>query len=325
VARILVMLLLIGYVLHHAGLTTRAGWSALLATVKGSHAGFLLVSLVFTPVVYFQSIVKWHALTRARHMNVPLRRLWHFFVVGRFYNMVLPGNVGGDLFRIHMLAREAGGRYADATASVLVERLTGLVTLLACVFIAAGIASVRLHAPWLVYAVLLAAAAVALACWAVLHDGPMNMVTRAVAGRWRPVDRLLDMSARVRRSVLAFRDAPAAIAVAFAQSLVFYFLVVCNMWLTARVFDAGIGFTDMLVAVPIILFLMNIPASIGNIGIAEFAYTFVLAAFGMPPQAALSTALLMRAKQVIAAAWGGIAHAFSREELLPDFARNGTR
>ena len=59
------------------------------------------------------------------------------------------------------------------------------------------------------------------------------------------------------------------------------------------------------------LFVVNIPLFVGNIGIMEFAYTLVLGAFGVSPQAALSAAHLMRLKMVLAAArWWRRVHGF---------------
>jgi uncharacterized membrane protein YbhN (UPF0104 family) len=65
----------------------------------------------------------------------------------------------------------------------------------------------------------------------------------------------------------------------------------------------------MLLAVPVVMLVMNVPLSVGNIGVLEFAYTVVLGAFGVSPTAALSTVMLMRVKMILAAAGGGVAHA----------------
>jgi hypothetical protein len=59
-------------------------------------------------------------------------------------------------------------------------------------------------------------------------------------------------------------------------------------------------------AVPVILFIMNLPFSIGGIGLMEFAYSFTLGVFGVQPAVAISTALLMRAKSLLDAGIGGL-------------------
>lgn len=316
VLRIVVMLLLITYVLYRARLTTREGWVDLQATLSGSHLGFLALSFLFTPVLHFQSTIKWYGLTRARQMNVSLGRLFYFFVVGRFYNLVLPSNIGGDLIRVHMLGT-ATGRYADAGATVFVERLTGLITLVVYAFCALTVATVELRAPWVFWAVVATLLVVVAICWPILDPRPARLAKRLLEGRAAIVDRVMAKVMVLRKSIAAFRGMPGALAGAFVNSVIFYMLAVINTWLSVRVFDAGTPLSRMFIAVPILMFFMNIPVSVGNFGVMEFAYTFVLGAFGVSPQVAVSTVLLMRLKSILAAAGGAIAHAVAGDET-PD-------
>lgn len=312
VLRFVVVVALLGYVLYRARLTTSQGWAALFETLRGSHLGLLVISLLFTPLIHFQSTVKWWALTRERQMHVPLRRLYYYYLVGRFYNLVLPSNIGGDLIRIRMLGA-ASGRYADAAATVIVERLTGIITLVVYAAVAVAIAAVDHHLTWLFYAVAVAIAALAALCWAIVDDRPLRVVTRWLEGRTPLLDKVIAKLVRLHGSIAVFRDLPSALAVAFANSVLFYFLAVVNIWIALLVFDSSTQLSTMLLAVPIAMFLMNIPLSVGNVGVIEFAYTVVLGAFGVGAQVALSAVVLMRLKTILAAAIGGLAHAIARE------------
>ncbi|HEX6048059.1 MAG TPA: lysylphosphatidylglycerol synthase transmembrane domain-containing protein [Gemmatimonadaceae bacterium] len=315
--RFAVVLTLVGYVLHRARLTTPHGWQELVATLQGSHLGFLAVSLLVTPLVHLQSTVKWYALTRARGMNVTFRRLYYYFVVGRFYNLILPSNIGGDLIRIRMLG-VASGRHADAAATVFVERLTGILTLVVYASIAAAITAASRRLPWLLSGVVILSAALVVMCWALVADQPMRLLAKLVSGRAALIDALVDRLLRLREAIVAFRGLPSAIAVAFGHSAVFYLLCVADIWLTLRVFDPAAPFSMMMLAVPIVMLVMNIPLSVGNVGVLEFAYTVVLGAFGVSPTAALSTVMLMRIKMILAAAGGGVAHALISEATPAD-------
>jgi len=310
--RFVAVSLLVAYVLHRAQLTTANGWAALLATLEGSNIAFLVASLLFTPLVHVQSTAKWYALTRARGMHVTFRRLYYFFVVGRFYNVILPSNIGGDLVRMRMLG-VATGRQADAAATVFVERLTGIITLIIYASIAAAITAADRRLPWLMWVVALVSAALAGMCWAIVDERPVRLFTRLLGGRTALVDKVLAKLVRLRAAIVIYRDMPLALAIAFANSVIFYLICVGDIWLTVRVFDPVVPFAPMLIAVPIMMFVMNIPLSVGNVGVIEFAYTVVLGAFGVSPQAALAAVLLMRIKTVLAAAVGGVAHALTRE------------
>jgi len=109
-------------------------------------------------------------------------------------------------------------------------------------------------------------------------------------------------------SVDVYKRDRAALLWAFLNSFVFYFIAVLNVYVTCLVFELNINFADMLIATPIIMLIMNIPLSVGNLGLMEFAYINVFQLLGYSPALALSVALLMRVKSLIDAAMGGILH-----------------
>lgn len=76
------------------------------------------------------SALKWRLLLRARGIAVSLRECCRWYAVGMFWNLWMPTNIGGDAVRVFLAAPRCGGRFLSA-ASVLVERLTGFVALLA--------------------------------------------------------------------------------------------------------------------------------------------------------------------------------------------------
>ena len=63
------------------------------------------------------------------------------------------------------------------------------------------------------------------------------------------------------------------------------------------------------------MFIMNLPISIGGIGLMEFAFIFIFEISGYSSALALSTALLMRLKSFVDAGMGGILYPlFSRSQ-----------
>ncbi|MGB7249226.1 MAG: lysylphosphatidylglycerol synthase domain-containing protein, partial [Phormidesmis sp.] len=99
------------------------------------------------------------------------------------------------------------------------------------------------------------------------------------------------------------------------NSLLFYFLAILNVWVSALAFDSSVSLISMLVAVPIIMFIMNLPFSIGGLGLMEFAYSFTLGLFGINPAVAISTTILMRLKTLLAAGMGGLIYPLVSEGM----------
>jgi uncharacterized membrane protein YbhN (UPF0104 family) len=62
---------------------------------------------------------------RARDVHLPFPRLARAYCIGNLLSNVLPTAVGGDVYRVYRVQREANARAADVTMSVLYERATG--------------------------------------------------------------------------------------------------------------------------------------------------------------------------------------------------------
>ena len=120
----------------------------------------------------------------------------------------------------------------------------------------------------------------------------------------------------------AYRHQPRSLLVAGLNSLLFYALAVINVWVSALAFDSEVSLAAMIAAVPVILLIMNLPVSIGGIGLMEFAYTFTFELIGYSSALGFSTALLMRLKTFIDAGIGGGIYLFlSQGRSLAEDAR----
>lgn len=303
--RIAATTVLLVYVFHQAGLFTVAGWQEFGAVVRRANPWLVVASLGITVALNFSSAVKWWMLARSRGLNVGLGRLWSYYMVGLFFNLLLPSSVGGDVIRAHELGRYTG-RYADATATVFVERFSGLVMLVGLAMTAVAVNTQRFNMPWLTISLGIGALGVAVICWLIVDARPFRWVQTLLAPRLPPVGKLLVKVGKFRDAVNAYRAIPGALPWAFVNSLIFYALAILNVWVTLLAFRAEVSLSSMVVAVPVIMFIMNIPFSVGGIGLLEFGFEFILGLFGVPPAIAVSTALLMRIKSLIDAGIGSL-------------------
>jgi glycosyltransferase 2 family protein len=86
------------------------------------------VGLVFVSITF--SFVRWWLLARALDLNFQLPDALRLGSIGFALNFVALGNVGGDLFKAALLAREQRGRRTEAVASVVIDRVMGLTSML---------------------------------------------------------------------------------------------------------------------------------------------------------------------------------------------------
>ncbi|MEO0769171.1 MAG: lysylphosphatidylglycerol synthase transmembrane domain-containing protein [Cyanobacteria bacterium J06649_4] len=307
--RIIVTTSLLLYVLQQANLLSLQGWQELVITFSHTNLWLIVASILLGPFIDFISSIKWYALARDCDMKVSIWRIYAYYMVGQFFNMILPSSIGGDFIRIHQLGKHTS-RQADSAAVVFVERFSGLAVLVFLATLAVAINLQQFNSLWLTAALAISLIGIALICWIIVDERPYQFVNQQIGRRIKIVSTILSKLDKFRRAVLVYHEKPAALWLALFNSLIFYALAICNVWVSVLAFDGDVSFMNMLVAVPIIMFIMNIPFSIGGLGITEYAYSFTLGLFGINTTVALATILLMRLKTLLAAGMGGLVYLF---------------
>jgi len=93
--------------------------------------GYLAVAYLCLLVTAPLSAIRWLYLLRALGFRPTVWWTINITFISLFCNTFLPGSHGGDLVRIGMAYRASGGKLNRITLSVIVDRLSGIVALLA--------------------------------------------------------------------------------------------------------------------------------------------------------------------------------------------------
>jgi hypothetical protein len=303
----MVTLGLLLYVCRKAGLFDPDGRRVLADLLGNVSLPYLLISLLMSVIMNTSSTVKWQMLLRSRGHRVGFWRLMGYYYVGKFFNLALPTSMGGDVMRIWAVGRDTGSA-TEALASVFVERFSGMVTMTLLVILALVVNHQAYNRPLITVSLGACALAILMVIWLALDARPLGLVTRLAAGRLRVLDAVLAKIEKLHGAIAAYGDDRAALWGAFVNSLIFYALAVINVWVSTLAFSREIDFGSILITVPAILLIMNLPVSIGGIGLMEFAFSFAFDMVGYSSALALSTALLIRFKTFIDGAVGGTLH-----------------
>lgn len=321
VIRIIVTILLLVFVAYLAGLFDAEKRSELWDMLKNPNWFWLVICLIFGVLVSFASALKWWMLARSGGLNVGLGRSWAYYMVGMFYNLILPTSVGGDVIRSYEL-----GKYTNnqpmALASVFVERYTGVLVLLLLSLIAVFINATQFDLPIITYSLGAFSLALAVMGW-MAFDGRSLALAKRIFGGWHSIiDKILAKIEKLHEAVLTYRKNKGALTWAFINSLIFYALAVLNVFTTAKVFNLDVDLNAIILATPVIMLLMNIPLSIGNHGIMEFAFTITFELLGLGSLLGLSTAILLRLKSFLDGAAGAILHPIYSTASADEIARS---
>jgi uncharacterized protein (TIRG00374 family) len=228
-------------------------------------------------------------LLRAQGANLGFRDGCRLYLVGMFWNLWMPTNVGGDAVRALLAGPLCGGR-AVAASSILVERLTGFVALLTIGAVgvlaaAAGAAAATGLRTILLVAVLLAVAvAVAAGGRAAVYRYETGGGRNAVLRKLHSVYRALD--------AYGTRDGRAAIGINLLLSLVFQASqVLLNIGLAWAV-GLRVPPTTMWWLVPVLSAASLLPIGIGGLGVREAAAVSLLQGAGAPAGTVVAWSLL---------------------------------
>jgi uncharacterized membrane protein YbhN (UPF0104 family) len=268
-ARAAIGLTLLALVLWKA--SAQSVWRS-LSTLDGRL--FALAALLYGACQLLSSL-RWGLILRPLGVPVRPRRLFALYLVGMFFNQLLPGSIGGDVVKMVALARGAAGG-----VSVVLDRLVGLAALLVLAAAAALFGTrvdPRLGA---LGAAVLLAAAIAFAA------------LRVSAGRSRIAQVVKALPPRALAAPLAVG------ATVQVLNAAVYLILASALALPAPL--------SLVVALYIAVTLAAAaPISLGGLGVREVMGAFVFQQAGFPPAQAVALALAWTASDTLWALCGG--------------------
>lgn len=97
--------------------------------LKQSDYTWLLLGWLCYSVVELLATVRWQMLLKVQGIRLGWLSIGGIVMLGLFFNMFLPGLIGGDLMRLYYLFKQVHGKRMRATLSVAMDRLFGLLSI----------------------------------------------------------------------------------------------------------------------------------------------------------------------------------------------------
>ncbi len=212
---------------------------------------------------------RWDILLRAQDAGLRYRDALSLTMIGLLFNVVSPGAVGGDLIKSYYVHRHARERRAEAVATIVLDRVIGMITLfivasvaaVPALFFSAGNARLRTLALGAVAAAAIGLGGLALAI----------RISRAAAAR-NHSNFAIRFVLRAFGSLLIYRDRPAALLRPMAVSTVGWLLPCAAFYAAALAAGAPAFSVGLLFLVPLGLMTTALPVSPGGIGVGQVAF-----------------------------------------------------
>jgi len=213
--------------------------------------------------IYFSGVVlayfRWYLLVRAVGLSFRMRDAARLGLIGTLFNFVIPGAIGGDFVKAAFLCREQSKR-AKPIASVIVDRIVGLIGLFLIAGIAGSLGWSRLEPPVRKLVTIAWVAA--------------GVTTLLLGVAFLPLDRLRGKRSRKRAELAvvgeSYRRHVGVVALGIVLGTVTHFLNVVAFFLVSEaLFPVVPSLVDHLLIVPLVLFTTAVPLPFGALGVSE--------------------------------------------------------
>jgi uncharacterized membrane protein YbhN (UPF0104 family) len=270
-------------------LFSRADVSAMAEQFRQMNIGWMLAALATYGLMLVVSAWRWQLLLQVQQIPVGFGHLTNSFLVATFFNNFLPSNIGGDVVRVADTASFAGSKTV-ATTIVLVDRVIGLIALLAVAAGASALAALGgvpltgVGYIWISLVAVLSGLVFVLG-W---PDRFARMLHRVAGGRGEGIQtRVLNLLAAITR----FAAQPGPLGVAFAGALAVQALLVLFYMCAARSLAVPLPLLAASVVVPVSLAVQMVPVSINGFGVREAVFAFFFGSLGLNVGSALTLSL----------------------------------
>ena len=108
-------------------------WSAVQSTLRGANFFYLLLAALFFILSKILSAYRLQGFFKCIELEISTRYNLRLYWIGMFYNLFLPGGIGGDGYKVYLLNRQYGTKVKSLIQASLIDRISGLVSLLVLV------------------------------------------------------------------------------------------------------------------------------------------------------------------------------------------------
>jgi len=242
----------------------------------------------------------------------PFAEVMRIFFVSTFVGTFLPASIGGDAVRAYSMAR-LNVRGGDAVASVFMDRMLGVASILLMAAVGLVVARDLATNPTIVLSLAVAAAACAMTLVLVFSEGAARLASGAIALFPGPMRRVGDALLASIRRYAAFHERlvnvlACSIGVQVLRIVQAYFLGV------------GLGIDTPIAMyfafVPLILLVMLLPVTFNGIGTSQFAFVWFFARAGVAYAPAFALSVLFVALGVVGNLPGALLYVRGRGRTL---------
>lgn len=272
------------------------------AAAREANFAWLLVGIGAYGVVELLALVRWQFLMRAQGIFIPWRRMGALLMIGIFFNVLMPGGVGGDVVKLFFLLKETSKK-AQALLAVLFDRLVGLVGLMLISALILGFKHQWLQQTdatrkytWALTMILIVSLSGVIVALLISRLGLAKRLPAKLPLR----DKLLEVVAAFNQYAAAWKICLLALLLSFGVHLASFY----TYFAAALALSTKVPVVDFFSIMPIINTITSLPISVGGAGWRELLFVNLLGDLcAIPRSQALGLSVL---GYLITVFWAGV-------------------
>ena len=241
---------------------------------------------------------RWFVLLRPleRERLPPFGAIVETFFVSTFLGTFLPGSIGGDAVRAYGLSTY-GVPIGDSAASVFVDRMLGILSLLLMALVSVSLAG-DLASDRAVLAGLAAATTACLVAGMLVFSDQAERVFEGLLARV-PRESIRRVPAQFLASIRRYAHHRGALALVLAASVAVQLLRIVQAYYLGAALGLAQPPSMYFAFVPLILLVMLLPVTVNGIGTSQAAFVWLFARVGTPAHEAFALSVLFVALQIV--------------------------
>jgi uncharacterized protein (TIRG00374 family) len=270
-----------------------------IPTDHGLKTALLLSAAVVTMLVgIVLSAWRWQEVLLVFDERISIRTLTGHHLAGQFVGNVLPSTIGGDVLRVARVSKNVGST-STAFASVVLERLSGMLALPLLVVVGFAVKPSLLDADHAWFALVVAGLTLAVLAVILVAAGHPG-----IAGRFAKNENWTRFIGAVFQGIDRGRREPRRILGVLVAAISYQLTIVGTYLLIFAALDAHVSVASALAFVPAVSMLQALPISFGGLGVREGALVLFRHGLGVTSGVATTAGLLWYGSLVIVSMLG---------------------
>lgn len=272
-------------------ITRLVDWNTLLPVFSLIPVWVLFFSLILGFLRFVLSALRWQVLNPDPGGELRTRDYLRYLLIGAFFSLILPGQLGGDLIRSVYIARECSEHKVSHLLTIGVDRIIGLFSIIvlgtvACI-LSPQLANQKEYL--LTFSVMLLFFVGC--CFVSVNQYFNERLSRILARIPWAGSRLVHVLKHWSQLFGFYKSARIRLVGAFCLSLGVHLMTFIIVYLFATALQIDLGFWPVCIITSLSVLITSVPISFGGLGVRELSFVYLLGLYGVSADSAIALSL----------------------------------